>query len=277
MLRASRPLRTLFLPTMSDRSRRHLITLASTWALAPTLSWAAPRGQRPLAQGPRVSADPSVTDSGLGARWQAAMAKDLGWSAPFTPVESAQVLDLLEQGQTDVGLFLSHPKADGLEKQGLIYERHTLARTDALLVGPTADPAGIHNETDAGLALAQVLAAAGAGQALWLAPAAGSALASLADTLTHGLASKGLPPSTGAHPSAGPAYQLVSRAALTKGLPAGTKIWPLTDPRLALDLQMALSFRSRHPASKLLVNWLQSPLAQGMVGKAQPAWRRPQT
>ena len=56
---------------------------------------------------------------------------------------------------------------------------------------------------------------------------------------------------------AGPAYQLLTRLELSrKGLPAGTKVWPLKDTRLALDLQTALSFRSRHSAGKLLVTWL---------------------
>ena len=259
---------------MSDPKRRALITLTASGLLLPAATWAQSRGKRPLAEGPRVSADPAVIESGLSARWQAAMSHDLGWAATFTPVESALVLDQLEQGQTDVGLFLNLPKADSLDKQGLIYERHSLARTEVVLVGPLDDAAGIHAETDAGRALTQVIVAAGAGKANWKAPALGSALAALADTLTNGLASKGL--NAGSAPAAkGPAYQLLTRAALARsGQPKGTKIWPLTDARLALDLQVALSFRSRHSAGKLMVTWLQWPLAQGIVGKAQPAWTR---
>ncbi|MGE5452892.1 MAG: hypothetical protein ACM3VZ_13750 [Acidobacteriota bacterium] len=259
---------------MFDPLRRSLITLTTLGACLPPQAWAQARGKRPLTEGPRVSADPAVIDSGLSARWQAAMSHDLGWAAQFNPVESSLVLDQLDQGQTDVGLFLSIPKADSLDRQGLIYERHTLAVTEVVLVGPTDDVAGIRAETDAGRALTQVIVAASAGKAAWKAPAADSAVASLADQLTGGLASKGLRAGT-APAIKGPAYQLLTRAALARGgQPAGTKIWPLSDPRLALELQVALSFRSRHAAGKLMVTWLQWPLAQGIVGKSQPAWRR---
>lgn len=261
---------------MSDRSRRQLITLSTLGFLVPQIGWATSKSPRPLAEGPRVASDPVVISSGLSARWKSAMARDLGWSADFSPQESGAVLDLLNQGQTDVGVFLSHPKADDLDKQGLIYERHTLASTDVVLVGPSADLAGIRSETDAGRALTQIIVAAGAGQARWTAPPANSALAALADSLTKGLASKGM--NGGGAPSkavTGPAYQLITRASMTKGgLPAGTKIWALPDPRMSLQLQAALSFRSRHAAGKLLVTWLQWPMAQSIVNKSQPAWRK---
>lgn len=257
---------------MPNHLRRLFLTLPALGVFAS--AWAQPRDRRPLAQPPKVAADPSVIDTGLAGRWQAAMSRDLGWSATFEPLASSQILDQLERGEVDVGLFLSHPRADHLDKQGLIYERHSIARTEVLLVGPAPDPAGIRSETDAGRALTQVIAAAGAGQANWLAPAAGSPLAALADTLTNGLASKGLT-AAAPRPVAGPAYQLLTRLELSrKGLPAGTKVWPLKDTRLALDLQTALSFRSRHSAGKLLVTWLQWPIAQGIVGKSQPVWQR---
>lgn len=260
---------------MSDRSRRNLITLSAMGFLIPEVVWAAPKNARPLADGPRVAADPVAISSGLSARWQAAMARDLGWSADFSPQESGSVLDMLNQGQTDVGLFLSHPKADDLDKQGLIYERHALASTDVLLVGPSADLAGIRSETDAGRALTQVIVAASAGQARWTPPPANSALAALADTLTKGLANKGMNGGAPSKSATGPAYQLLTRASLSKGgLPAGTKIWGLPDPKMSLQLQAALSFRSRHAAGKLLVTWLQWPMAQSIVNKSQPAWRK---
>lgn len=260
---------------MSDRLRRQFMTLSTIGLLTPKVVWAVPKGPRPLAEGPRVAADPVVIASGLSSRWKSAMAQDLGWSADFSPQESGSVLDLLNQGQTDVGVFLSHPKADDLDKQGLIYERHTLASTDVVLVGPSADLAGIRSETDAGRALTQIIVAAGAGQARWTPPPANSALAALADSLTKGLASKGMNGGAPSKSATGPAYQLMTRAGMTKGgLPAGTKIWALPDPKMSLQLQAALSFRTRHAAGKLLVTWLQWPMAQSIVNKSQPAWRK---
>lgn len=260
---------------MSDHSRRQFVALSSVGLLVPQALWAAPKGPRPLAEGPRVAADPVIIATGLSARWKSAMAQDLGWSADFSPYESGSVLDMLNNGQTDVGLFLSHPKADDLDKQGLIYERHALATTDVVLVGPTSDLAGIRSETDAGRALTQIIVAAGAGQAKWMPPAPHSALAALADNLTKGLATKGMASGNPSKPVPGPAYQLMTRAGITKtGLPAGTKIWALPDPKMALQLEAALSFRTRHAAGKLLVTWLQWPMAQSIVNKSQPAWRK---
>lgn len=260
---------------MSDRSRRHLMTLSTIGLMAPSALWAAPKSPHPLAEGPRVATDPVVIATGLSTRWKSAMAQDLGWSADFSPQESGTVLDMLNQGQTDVGLFLSHPKADDLDKQGLIYERHALASTDVVLVGPSTDLAGIRSETDAGRALTQIIVAAGAGQAKWTPPAPQSALAALADSLTKGLATKGMASGAANKPVGGPAYQLLTRASLAKsGLPAGTKIWAIPDPKMVLQLEAALSFRTRHAAGKLLVTWLQWPMAQSIVNKSQPAWRK---
>lgn len=258
---------------MTDRFRRQIISTMALGLIPSMSAWSAPRGRRALAEGPRVSADPAVVQSGLGSRWQAAMSRDLGWAAPITALASGLILDQLEQGQTDAGLFLSHPKADALDKQGLIYERHALARTEVVLLGPTEDLAGIRSETDAGRALSQVIAAAGAGQARWAAPEEGSSLSALADQLTNGLARKGLgnsPTRTNTAP-----YSLTTLAQMTGHTPpAGTRIWRLNDPRLSLELQVALSFRSRHPAGNLLVNWLQRPLAMSIVSKLHPAWQR---
>jgi hypothetical protein len=242
---------------------------------APAVAWAGPK-PAPRAESPLVGVDPVFIATGLTARWQAAMKQDLGWSARWAPMDSAEVLRQLEAGEIDAGLFLSHPQADALDKQGLIYNRHRLARTDVLLLGPAQDLAGIHSDTDAARGLSQVLAAARAGAVQWQAPTPGSALAALADQLTQGLASKPLPaaPPGKAAPS-GPAYQLMTRAQWLKKPPAGErlKIWLSGAPQLTLDAQVACSFRSRHAGAKLLVTWLQWPLAQNAVKSSQPAWQ----
>lgn len=258
---------------MTFFDRRQALTLIGSGLIAN--AWAQPTGRRPLAEGPRVCADPDVIQSGLANKWQSAMKRDLGWSAPFQAESSGTVLDLLEQGQTDVGFFYSQAKADQLDKQGLIYERQTLATTGVVLIGPNQDLAGIRAETDIARALTQIIVAAGAGQAVWQAPEAGSALQAWVQGLTQGLSAQKLAGTTGKTAS-GPAYQLATQAGLgRKGLPKGTRVWAINDPRMVLQLQSALSFRSRHQAGKLLTGWLKWPLAQGIVSKAQPAWRTP--
>jgi hypothetical protein len=219
--------------------------------------------------------DPLLVDTGLTRRWQAAMKQDLGWAARWSPMSTLDVLTQLEQGQIDAGLFLSHPRADELDKQGLIFNRHTVALTSAMLVGPTEDVAGIRSETDPARALAQVLAAVGAGAARWQPPPTGSALAALADRLTQGMASRGVPATGKAAPDSLPAYRLTTRAQWAAGAPRGEKlrIWLADAPPMQLQAQVACSFRSRHGGAKLLVSWLQWPLAQGAVKASRPGWQ----
>lgn len=271
---------------MPELARRPFIQLSLTGLLTMGAAGSSLAGPRPAprAESPRVGTDPVFIQSGLTTRWQAAMRNDLGWAARWEPMDSGTVLDQLEAGLVDAGLFLAHPKADHLDKQGLIYNRQTVARTDVLLLGPNQDVAGIRSETDPGRALTQILAAASAGAAIWQAPAAGSALAALADQLTQGLASRGLRAAgpggaagSAARQATGPAYRLMTRAQWAKAPPRGEplKAWFNGHPRLVLDAQVACSFRVRHPGAKLLVSWLQWPLAQSAVKASRPGWRGP--
>ncbi len=266
---------------MLDPDRRHLLKLpcASLWVgpcmalgLASRALAAAPR-----ADSPRVGVDPDVLGSGLGARWGSAMKRDLGWAAQWARLESSAVLTQLEQGEIDVGLFLAHAKADALDQQGLIHDRHTLAQTDVLLVGPMDDPAGIRSERDAGRALAQVVAAYAAGAAQWEPPATASALASVADGLTQGLASRGLGGKSGLSNKAGASYRLLTAAQWASLVPSRgrdtSKVFLQGKPAVSLNLQVARSFRARHPGGKLLVAWLQGPVASAAVRASAPAWR----
>lgn len=227
------------------------------------------------AESPNVGVDPLLVSSGLTARWQAAMKQDLGWAARWTAMDSGEILTELEQGQIDAGLFLSHPRAEALDKQGLIYNRKAIAQTDVLLLGPQEDLAGIRSEHDPARALSQVLAAASAGAATWQPPQAGSSLAALADQLTQGLASKGVLASARRPESHAPAYRLMSRAQWLKTPPHGEKlkVWMADQPALMLQAQIACSFRARHAGAKLLVSWLQWPLAQSAVKASRPAWQ----
>lgn len=262
------------MPALARRPFLHLSLTGLVALSTPPLAHG--RKPAPRAESPLVGVDPVLVASGLTARWQSAMRQDLGWAARWAPMDTGGILDQLEQGEVDAGLFLSHPKADQLDKQGLIYDRHTVAHTDVLLLGPMDDLAGIRSETDPARALSQVMAAHSAGAALWLPPTAGSALAALADSLTQGLASRVSPPSaSGKARPEGSAYRLITRAQWLKAQPKGErlKVWLSGVPSLALQAQIACSFRARHPGAKLLVNWLQWPLAQGAVKATRPAWR----
>ena len=228
------------------------------------------------ADSPRIGADPLLISTGLTGRWHASMRKDLGWAARFEATGTRQVLNALEQGTIDAGLFLSHPRADVLDQQGLIYDRKTLARTDVLLLGPADDVAGIRGEADPARALMQVLAACRAGVASWHPLEVDSPLEALAHRLSGGqlraLLSMATSMQTGARL---PSYRLMTRAQWQVTPPQGAsrKIWLAGGPNLMLEAQIACSFHSRHPGAKLLVSWLQWPLAQSAVKASRPGWQ----
>ncbi len=275
-------------------ARRALLTHAwgALGALCTSLStpaWAL----RPRADSPRVGIDPLLVDTGLAARWGAAMRRDLGWAAQWETAGSSQVLQQLESGDVEAGLFLSHPRAVQLEKDGLIHDRRRLARTEVWLVGPANDPAGIRTEKDPARALAQVLAARAAGVVNWQLglpgepgvtdgpPNQDSPLAQLVTQLA-GLPANGLPrpmrqgggPASSGVVTGAPTYRLVTQAAWLRlgaaargprGQAQDTRIWFQGHPSLVLYAEVARSFRAKHPGGRLLVDWLDRPLARGAL------------
>jgi len=223
---------------------------------------------RPRADSPEAAIDPLPMDTGLAGRWGAAMRRDLGWAARWQTTPSRQVLDRLESGDAEVGLFLTHPRADHLIQEGLIHDRRKLARTEVWLIGPANDPAGIRAEKDPARALAQVLAAQAAGVAALQtglpdeSRGSDSPLLSLAQQLMG--QGKALPPPAQA---GAPTYRLVTQAAWLRAGPArpGTRIWFQGHPALALHLEVARSFRGKHPGGRLLVDWLDRPTARNAL------------
>ncbi|MCH8178989.1 MAG: hypothetical protein IIA02_04290 [Proteobacteria bacterium] len=278
--------------TVAQPTRRHVLQLASALA-APALTWptwAAPR-LSPRADAPEVGVDPALVASGLTERWSQAMRRDMGWSARWRPLPSGALLLQMEQGEVDLGIYLSHPQASRLAQQGLIHDQHPLARTDVLLVGPAQDLAGIRAERDPALALRQVLVAHAAGAALWQAPPPASALAALLERL---LAGAGVQPGASAGPLAGMAsapaargkppadipYRLLTRAEWLAAPPArgqaAPRVWLQGGPDqrlLSLDCTLARPFRAKHPGARLLVQWLQGPLARQAVAASAPGWQ----
>jgi tungstate transport system substrate-binding protein len=242
--------------------------------------WAWAQGSGPL----RLGVDGLIQDTGLAGRWTAAMGRDLGLAAEWIRSPSGTILRQLESGELPIGLFLSHPLADRLDQQGLIHDRQTLARMQVLLVGPTSDPAGLRGETDVVRALHQILAGQAAGACHWLPAPQDSALAGLSDTLTSTLGAQKLTarPAPGSASAAGaalPPYQLLTQADWQKMPPAqrkALKVMVNQDPRLWLNCQVARSFKTPHPAGKLLVKWLQGPLGRQAVTAQGSAWQKAQ-
>ena len=287
--------------------RRALLTrtLGASGVLCAGLSSPA-LALRPRADSPDVAIDPLLIDTGVAGRWGAAMRRDLGWAAQWQAAASRRVLDQLESGEVEVGLFLSLPRAAHLEKEGLIHDRRRLARTEVWLIGPADDPAGIRTEQDPARAIAQVLAARAAGVVNWQVGLPGepaeqqgpdSPLAQLAAQLVaqtgSGSGSTGLIGKAAnlATLAGAPTYRLVTQAAwlrqgaaaqasaagagagaardksakTAKGQASGTRIWFQGHPALVLHAEVARSFRAKHPGGRLLVDWLDRPLARGTL------------
>lgn len=229
---------------------------------------------RPRADSPEAAIDPLMVETGLAGRWGTAMRRDLGWAARWQAAPSRQVLDQLESGETEVGLFLTHPRADHLVREGLIHDRRKLARTEVWLVGPANDPAGIRSEKDPARAIAQIQAAQAAGVAAWQTGLPGEPegtdgpLAQLTARLlgNANATSAGRAQVTPAQPGP-PAYRLVTQAAWLRAAPSpqGTRTWFQGHPALVLHAEVARSFRGKHPGGRLLVDWLDRPLARNAL------------
>ncbi|NBD19410.1 hypothetical protein GTZ97_01810 [Aquabacterium fontiphilum] len=258
-------------PASPVNAVRRGLLVAAGGLLASGLASAAPRVP-PRAESPPVGMDPVAMSSGLAARWAAAMHRDMGWQARWQALGSLAVLAQLEAGDLPMGVFLATPRADALDRAGLIHDRHTLAYTDLLLVGPKEDVAGLRGAGSLVDALRQVLAAHAAGAAEWDAPAAGDALADWVTKWSPGLPRTNRPPVSA--PLSALPYRLVTRAAWSgRAADRQARIWAESSPDQAVALQVARSFRSRHPGAGLLVKWLQAPLAMKQVRAGAPGWR----
>lgn len=225
----------------------------------------------------RLGVDSLIQDSGLAGRWNALMARDLGLKVDWVRATSGQVLTDLESGALPIGLFFRQDLADRLEQDGLIHDRHTLAHTQTLLVGPANDPARIRPLGTAALALRQILMAQAAGACRWEAPLSASALRPVSDALVARAGMSAGPAGQGVPPSSSPPYRLLSQsewAALPKALRQGLMVFNEKDPLLQLHCQVARSFRARHPASKLLADWLRGPVGRRGVQQARAIWRQ---
>ena len=257
-------------------NRRDWIRWTTGWLSLPGLAWA--QSTAPV----RLGVDGLLQDTGLAGRWKTAMGRDLGLAANWVREPSGTILRQLETGELPIGLFLSHPLADRLEHQGLIHDRHTLARTQVLLVGPASDPAGVRGERDVVRALHQILAGQAAGACRWQPAPKDSALAGLSDTLTSTLGAQHLAARAASSASAGaslPPYQWLTMADWQKKPRAernARKVLVEQDPRLWLTCQVARSFKTPHPAGKLLVKWLQGPLGRQAVVASGSVWQKPQ-
>jgi tungstate transport system substrate-binding protein len=270
-------------------SRRLL--LASLLCAAP---WPIAQAQqrRPQKEQMLVGVATSLVDSGFIRHMQKALARDTGLGFQVTPGPSGKLLALLEQGELDLAITHAPEVEEGLDKQGLVHDRRFITANDFLIAGPVApsgkergkDALGLAGTTDAAAALALIAAAGAQGQARFVscvdrsgAQLKEAALFKAAGVAPQGawhLKSGGGMGETLAQAVAQGAYVLVDRGTWSAARQRGTLgVLVQGDPRLADRYHAMRSFRSNHPAAKLVLNWMTGPTGRRDVDRAPGGYR----
>src|SRR4051812_5319218 len=110
-------------------SRRHALISATAAAAALSLPRLAHAVQRQSLADPfRVAADDALFDSGLAAALQKGFGQDTGVAVLLLHGPASGVLEALEHGEHDAALTNAPSVEEALDKQGLVHDRHAIAR-----------------------------------------------------------------------------------------------------------------------------------------------------
>jgi tungstate transport system substrate-binding protein len=263
-------------------------TLLFTCGLSPLLtpSWAQTVLRKSLQDPMRLGVETSLFEAGLASQLQRSLGRDTGVAVQLVPGTSAALLMALERGELDATMTNAPELETKLEKQGLAHDRQAVTVGDLVLVGPlvgkgkkATDPAGVLREPDIAVALARLSQAQarfiGAPQgsgahlaelALWRAAKVAPAAPWYIKTDAEGDAI--------AQAATQEAYTLVERALWLKRSRKPLAVMVEGDPRMAVPVHVMRSFRVRHPAGKLFVQWVAGPSGR-RVAASLPGWRAP--
>lgn len=258
--------------------RRRSLLLASLFA-APC---AAPAQSRAPAGVPlRFGADVALVDSGLAAALQRAFGRATGILVEVVRAPALPLLDTLAAGELDVGLVNAPEAESGLDKQGLVYDRRSIAQGDFVLVGPAgsarmAEPAGINGGRGvaAALLLLHQRASAAAGAVAFISANDGSG-SHVAEQAAWRLAAVAPQPPWYRTAPAGAsliaaaralgAYALVERGVWNAQGGAPLAVVVEGDSQLVEQVHAMRSFRSPHPAGKLFIAWIAGGRGRALV------------
>jgi len=140
-----------------------LATLSIVWLLQAACAQK-PTAMPPTATVPAVkdiilATTTSTQDSGLLDVLVPAFEKWSGYTVKVVAVGSGQALKMGEEGNADVLLVHSPSSEKTFMDKGLGSERHLVMHNDFIIVGPTADPAGIKGNGSAVEAFNKIAAA----------------------------------------------------------------------------------------------------------------------
>jgi tungstate transport system substrate-binding protein len=217
----------------------------------------------------------------LAGQLQRAFGRDTGVAVKLLGGPASSVLQALERGENDAALSNAPEVEEGLEKQGLVHDRRSVATTDFVLVGPVSLAKPLGAGKDAALALTRLAQA----KAPFMSrhDGSGTHIAELGLWRAAKVATEPswylLAPAGGTlleHARARKACTLVERGvwALQGGGSAYAELAP-GDSRLAVDVNVMRSFRVNHPGAKLFVQWVSGGMgrrvAAGVRGYHAPA------
>ncbi len=264
---------------------RNLIGLVAVALAITAATPAAGAADRYITLASTTSTDNSGLFDAILPRFEAAT----GIAVRVVAVGTGQALRLAERGDADV-LFVHHrPSEEAFVAAGYGVERFDIMYNDFVIVGPTADPAGIVGLGDAAAALRRI-AAAGAlfasrgddsgthkkERSLWQAAGIDPAAHSGAWYRETG-SGMGATLNTAA---ALDAYALTDRGTwISFNNKAGLALQVEGDPRLFNQYGVILVNPARHPHVKAadgqaLIDWLRSAAGQAAIGEFRIAGER---
>lgn len=255
----------------APRRRTLLIGLAAAASAgAPVFA----QQRKPVDPPLQIGFERLLVEAGFAAAIRRHFAAATGLNLAVTPGSSTELLAALERGELDAALTHAPAIEARLEAAGLSHDRHPVARSDFVLIGPSGrgrDVAGIAGLRDVAAALAAIARA----QALFLSMPDGSGTHLAEQALWRdtgvlpqapwyvSLPADGLPLLTVAGEAG--ACALVDRSSWLARPVKGHAVMVQGDPRLATTFHVQRPFRARHPAAKLFVAWLAGPRGRQVV------------
>ncbi|MBW8830632.1 MAG: substrate-binding domain-containing protein [Burkholderiales bacterium] len=254
-------------------SRRYALIRLTTAAVLAGPAFALAAQRQSLGDPLRLAVDDALFDSGLAASLQRAFGRDTGVAVQLLHGPASGVLEALERGEHDAALTNSPTVEESLDKQGLVHDRHAIARSDFLIVGPKILAKPLAAGGDAALALSRlsqaqvpfITRADGSGThlaelSMWRA----ARIAPVAPWYLNADKDSPLLTQAAQHNACAFVERGVWLASGSGMVGKGYGILAEGDPRLGVDVHVMRTFRAerQHPAGKLFVAWLTGPKGQ---------------
>lgn len=227
--------------------------------------------------------------TGLAKALLGALGRDTGLPLRTLDGEGPALVAALERGECDA-LLTQAPQAELLlERRGLLHDRRPVAVGQYVIAGPggkRGDPAGLRGLRDAAQAAARLAAAGQQGTCRFVSQGGAGPTAvaegvfwKSAGPVPFGewmLRAGGQGPADALRQAAEQgAYVLVERGLFAAAGERRLELLVQGDARLDAPYHVMRGFRTAHPGTKMLINWLAGPGGRAAVKRLAPAYRVP--